>query len=455
MILNYKFYYQEFNSINEKLNIILFSKSNNIEAFIYIFLTVNIILILLLSSAVNTYCAFFENMLIKIMNYINMTLNANNEDFNFSLNFAKKIENLENLLEFNNYDPIKTIKNLNNLYTNYQQFLSAKNKNKVNAMNKKNGKKMMDENKRNELDDIPKNQRIMSKEEVKELGITDIYKLVNFIGLILFIVSYIILLCLWMNYFSHKSNLYTLIQKNISLEMSIYRAINAYDLMIFHNYTIEEISRRIILNNVNAEPNYILNSFYNDIELAFNIKKEINKIKTLYQDFEDEQNFTCENLYFLNRENLDEISNNLNKNITENLIYLCEKSRITESNDFRSVFERHFQNIKNGILSIENYSYNGLLNIIMDQGIISKSSVFFNTIVIYILEITNIEPCKNSIKILLIRLKNFIQFTGVIFLLLDALSIIFVFFLYIKGIDNLCNQIFILKNIFKIYEIQD
>jgi len=287
MILNYRLYYQEFNSIYEKLNTILFSKSNYIEAFIYFFITVNILLILLLLSAVYIYSAFFESMLIKIINYINMALNANNEDFNFSINFGKKIENLENLLEFNNYDPIEAMKNLNNLYFNYQQFLTTKNKN--NVMKKKNYKKMMDENKRNELDDIPKNQRIMSKEEVKELGITYIYKLVYFISFILFLASYIILLCLWMNYFYQKSNLYTLIQKNISLEMSIYRAINAYDLMVFHNNTIEEISRNIILNNINSQPNYILNSFYNDIELAFNNKKEINKINTLYQDSENEK----------------------------------------------------------------------------------------------------------------------------------------------------------------------
>jgi len=455
MVMNYRLYYQEFNSVNEKLNTILFSKSNYIEAFIYIFITFNIILILLLATALYTYSVFFENMLIKIMNYINMTLNSNNEDFNFSLNFAKKIENLENLLEFNIYDPIETMKNLNNLYINYQQFLTTKNKNNANVMHKKNYKKIMDENKKNELDDIPKNQRIMSKEEVKELGITYIYKLVYFISLILYGASYIILLCLWMNYFSQKSNLYTLIQKNIALEMSIYRAINSYDLMVFHNYTLEEVTKRIILKDSNADPNYILNSFYNDIELAFNNKKEKNKINTLYQDFEDVSNFTCENLYFLNSENLNEISNNFNKNITQNLIQYCEKSRITESNDFRSVFERHFQNIKNGVLSIDDFSYSGLLKIIMEQGILSKSSVFFNIIVIYILEITNSEPCKNSIKKLLKGLKNSIQITEVIFLLFDVLSIIFVFFLYIKGIDNLCNQIFILKNVFKIFEIQD
>ena len=463
MILNYKYYYQQFNSINEKLKIILFSKSSYNEAFIYIFIIINIILILLLSFAVYTYSAFFENMLIKIMNYINMILNANNEDFNFNVNFSKKIENLENLLDFNNYDPIEAMKNLNNLYTNYQQFLTSKNKNKnnVNVMNKKNYKKMIDENKKNELDDIPKNQRIMTKEEVKDLGITYLYKLIYSIGLIIFGISYILLVYLWITYFSQKSNLYTLIQKNISLEMSIYRAINVYDLMVFHNYTIEEISNKIILNNnINEEPNYILNSFYNDIELAFNYKKEINKINTLYQDFEDELNFTCENLYYLNRENLNEIQSNdifknFDRNITEILIDVCEKSRITESNDFRSVFEKHFQNIKNGILSIQDYSYTGLLNIIMNQGILSKSSVFFNVIVIYILEITNSEPCKNSIKKLLSKLRNSIKITQVIFLLFDLLSIIFVFFLYIKGIDNLCNQIFILKNVFKIFEIQD
>jgi len=455
MVMNYRLYYQEFNSVNKKLNRILFSKSNYIEAFIYIFITFNIILILLLATAVYAYSAFFENMLIKIMNYINMTLNSNNEDFNFSLNFSKKIENLENLLEFNIYDPIEAMKNLNNLYINYQQFLTTKNKNNSNAMNKKNYKKIMDENKKNEFDDIPKNKRIMSKEEVKELGITYIYKLVYYFSVILYCFFYIILLYLWMNYFSQKSNLYTLIQKNIALEMSIYRAINSYDLMVFHNYTLEEVTKKVILNDTNGDPNYILNSFYNDIELAFNNKKEKNKINSLYQDFEDELNFTCENLYFLNSENLNEISKNFNKNITGNLIQFCEKSRITESNDFRSVFERHFQNIKNGVLSIDDFSYNGLLKIIMEQGILSKSSVFFNIIVIYILEITNSEPCKNSIKKLLSRLKKSIHITEVIFLLFDVLSIIFVFFLYIKGIDNLCNQIFILKNVFKIFEIQD
>jgi hypothetical protein len=157
----------------------------------------------------------------------------------------------------NNYDQIEAMKNINNLYINYQQFLTTKNKNKnnLNAMNKKNYKKMMDENKKNELDDIPKNQRIMSKEEVKDLGITYIYKFVYFFSVIVFGVSYIILLYLWMNYFSQKSNLYTLIQKNISLEMSIYRAINVYDLMIFHNYTIDEISDKIILNNSSKEQN--------------------------------------------------------------------------------------------------------------------------------------------------------------------------------------------------------
>ena len=42
---------------------------------------------------------------------------------------------------------------------------------------------------------------------------------------------FIILIALWQNLFSLKNNLYSLIDKNDSLETSIYTAINIYDLL--------------------------------------------------------------------------------------------------------------------------------------------------------------------------------------------------------------------------------
>ena len=459
MLLNYRNYYKGFNVINDELIEILFSKSNFIQVFIYIYLTFNIFLILMIGTSVHTYNILFEHMLIKIINYINMTINLKNDDFSFSATFLKKIENLQSILQFDINDPIKGVQNLNNIYNDYQTYLTTKNKSNAADSNKKTYKKLVNDNKKNELNDIPKNERIMTKKDVIALGITFIYRFVYYCNFLMFVIFYIFFLVMWTNYFTQKKNLYELIQNNILIESSIYRAINFYDLMVFHNYTLDEVTNLILSDYINNEKNALIKSFYYDIETAFASIKEKNKIGGLYQDFEDTSNFTCENLFKLNSEKIKEIEDNdkekkLN-NITGNLIKLCEFSKITESNDFRTVFERHFQYIRNGMLSINDFSYQGIIDHIINDGTLSKISLFFNSIIIYIIEITNKVPFRNSINKLLNRLEILIIISEIAFLLFDIIAILFVIFLYVKGINNLCNKIFCLRKIFQIFELQE
>ena len=461
MVLNYKLYYREFNSINEELEEILLSKSNYIQIFIYIYLSFNLILILAEDTSVYIYCIFFENILIKIINYINMTLNIKNDDFNFSMTFSQKIENLENLLQFDENDPVKAVQSLNNLYTNHQQYLEAKNKINANESNKKNYKKIIDENKKNELDNISKSDKIMTKKDISTLGITFIYKFFYFFNFVFFVICYLILIIVWFNYFSKKSDLYTIIQKNISLESSIYRAINVYGFMIFHNYTIDETTEQILsdfTNDTTADKNALVKSFYYVLKSAFNSQKEKNKVGELYQDFED-LDFNCENLYNLNDDDIKKIENNSKANdlpnIKENLIKFCKYSRVTESNNFINVFERHFQNIRNGILGITDFSIEGLIDHIKIHGPIPRISVIFNCIIIYVLEITIATPCENSINKLISSLKNYVLITEIIFIIFNIIAALFIIFLFIKRIDNLCHQIFGLRKIFKIFELQE
>ena len=459
MILNYRNYYKGFNVINDELIEILFSKSNFIQVFIYIYLTFNILLILIIGTSVHTYNIFFENILIKIINYINMTINLKNDDFSFSATFSRKIENLQSILQFDINDPIKGVQNLNNIYNDYQTYLTNKNKSNAVDANKKNYKKLIDDNKKNELDNIPKNERIMTKKDVIALGITFLYRFTYYLNFVIFILAYATLLFFWTDYFTQKTNLYELIQKNILIESSIYRAINIYDLMIFHNYTLDEVSNKLLADYIGTEKNALIKSFYLDIETAFNSIKEKNKIKTLYQDFEDTTSFTCENLFKLNSDSIKEIlehdKGNQLSNLTNHLIKLCKFSRITESNDFRTVFERHFQYIRNGILSMNDFSYDGLIDHIINDGTLSRISLFFNSIIIYIIEITNKKPFENSISKLLNRLGSLILVSEVVFLCFDLVAILFVIFLYIRGINQLCNQIFGLRKIFQIYELQE
>ena len=458
MLLNYRNYYKGFNDINDGLTEILYSKSNFFQVFIYIYLTFNILLILIIGTSVHIYTILFERMLIKIINYINMTINLRNDDFSFSATFSKKIENLETILQFDINDPNKGVQNLNNIYSDYQAYLSTKNKRNAAETNIKNYKKLIKDNKKNELDDIPKNERIMTKKDIIALGITSIYRSIYYFNFLILIIFYIFLLVIWKNYFTKKYNLNELIKKNKLIESSIYRAINIYDLMVFHNYTINE-SNIMLFPEINKEKNDLIKSFYYDLKIAFNSIKEKNTIKGLYQDLEDISNFTCENFIKMISENIKKIQENdkekkLN-NIIGSLTKLCKFSKITESNDFRTVFQRYFQNLRNGMLSMNDFSNEGIINHIMKDGTLSKYVIIFNSIIIYVIELAINMPTRNSISKLLNILQNLIIISELSFLLLDLIVILFALFLYIKGINNLCYKFSDLRKIFQIFELQE
>ena len=461
MIINYRVYREKFNNINENLFKILISQSKIIEFISYFCVNLDTLFMLFISSLLYAYLLYFENILMKILNYINMTINIKNDNFNFSETFIKKIENLEIILSIYNGDPVKAVQNLNSIYNEYQQYLTIQNKNNANE-NKKGIRKISNVNNKNnnEMKNIPKNQRIVTKKDIRNLHI--IYNYLFYFSLILisFIGSYGGMMYMWIKFLKRRKNLFALFHKNYKLESSIYKSINIYDLMIFNNFTIDELSKNIFNDsNINEnKQNSLIKSFYLDLKNAFNNKKEINKLNRIYPDFEKTINFTCEFLYEMNEEKINELSKiselkNLN-NTKNNLIKFCNKTRISETNDILSAFEFHFQIIKNGILSIKDFSYEGLINQI-NNGVLGKITVFFNCVIIYVLEISINKPhnlAKDNINKMLER--NIMIIEG-IFIGLDFIIILIIFIFYISNIKNYCSQIILLKKVFKIFEIQE
>ena len=458
MILNYKNYYKYFTNINDKINAIISNKAKNIEIFTYSFIILDTLIIISIITLMLIYTYSFEYILVKIINYINMTTNIKNDDFNFCETFGKKIENLENILQLYKVEPTKCVNNLNLIYNNYHQYLNSKNKNNSSETNKKNYKKMSNDDKKNELDNIPKNQRIIQRKDVKSLGLTFIYIFMYYFVLFFVVGSFIVLLLLWINYFNKKDDLFFLLKKNRIIESSTYRAINAYNLMLFNNFTKEEVLELVQLDN-KKDPNALIKSFYDDLKYVFDSKKEKNYIGDLFVDFQDKSEFTCENLYKYNEAFLDKIQNDSRakqlNNITGNLIDICEYTKVTESKDYITVFERHFQYIRNGILTIADFSYNGLIGLIKTNGLIPSTNMFFDLIVINVIYLTNYLPNKESIDTLVKRMKNLDLLSEIGFLLYDIISILFVTLFYLPGINNLCNQIFMLRKTFKIFETEE
>ena len=460
MIFNYKMYREQFNNINKQLfHLLLFSKSSLIEFYIYLLLNIDTLFMLFISCLLYLYLFYFENILIKILNFINMTINIKNDLFNFSSNFLKKIENLENILKIYKEDPVKSVTNLNDLYNKYQQYLSVKNKNNINEMNKKGYRKIsFNENKKSEMDNIPKNQRIITKKEISKLHITSKYFVFLILILISFLGSYAGMMIMWYKQISRQKSLCLIIYKDFSLESSLYSAINIYDLMILNNYTLDELSKTIFINepSLDNNKNSLLQSFYQDLELAFKSLRDKKALKKLYK-IDNITNITCEMIYnnIINDtiKKIESGSKELNK-INNNLVKMCEKVGIDESKDILSVFEYHFQFIKNAILSIDDFSYKGLVDHI-NTGKLGKITVFFNCVLIYILDILNNFPNNEAIRKLNSLLDRNIQITELIFIGLDFLIISTIFLIFISKIKNFCNQIYLLKKIFQIYESQD
>ena len=75
--------------------------------------------------------------------------------------------------------------------------------------------------------------------------------------------------------------------------------------MIFNNYTMDELANLYLDDKEWGQSNSLFRIFYNDLKLAFNRKKERNKINSVYSDFENKLSFTCETLFELNNDNLE------------------------------------------------------------------------------------------------------------------------------------------------------
>ena len=455
MILNYKIFSDNLGLNIDKLKIILNSKSQLIQKTIYFDICSDAFMVFVIIFLLYIYLICFESILIKVLNYLNMIMNVKNDEFNFASTFLKKIENLEIALEFYKGNPIDAIQNINKIYNNYQQYLNSKNKNKANEMNKKNYKKILEEN---ELDHIPKNQRILTKKNIAKLNITFKYIFSFFIILIFALVLFIGFIIYWKKLFNIKSNLFMFFDKKALLESSIYKAINYYDLMIFNNFTLDEIANLYLDEKDKRKPSALFGSFYNDLKFAFNQKIERSEINYVYSDFDNEKTFTCENLYELNTDNLEQIKNN-SKNadlndIKGNLIKLCENNGIADLNDYTTVYEMHFQFIRNGMVSLTDFTYPSLLQHFSD-GTIAKMSLFFNCIIIYLLEIAHVDPIYRGMNNFYNLLKFSIRLTELFFLFFDIIIISIVLFVCINNIKTYCKQIFLLKTIFKIFEIHE
>ena len=461
MILNYKVYKNQFMVINQKFLYTLASQSQTIELFIYLYFTMTLFICIYILSLLYIYLMKFEEIIVKILNYANMVKNFKTDEYNFSILFLQKIENLEIILTIYIDNPINIIQNLNSLYNKYQRLIAnIDNNNNESFVNKKKYKKTVkEENEKDDLDMVPMNQRVYKKYDIRKLRVMYTYFLFFIFLCFCLVIMYFIILDIWINYAKAKTNLYSLVSKNLELEVSLYKTINLYDLIIFNNLTIEELSTDIFYDQEKNIHNRetLLNSFYEDLFIAFNYEVEITVLRKSFKSFPF-FNYTCKDLYEWNHDYISELLNySENKNITyieKNLFDICEFSRLAEFNDMNIVFQNHYGDIKNAIISIVDNSYEGLVNH-LKEGKFGRIEIHFNCVLLYLLNIVSNIMHRIEIDDLIILLKENLALTLVVTCLSYLILIILVRWFFIRKLKIYCNQVLLLKKVFKIYEIQE
>jgi hypothetical protein len=119
-----------------------------------------------------------------------------------------------------------------------------------------------------------------------------------------------------------------------------------------------------------------------------------------------------------------------------------------------AVFQEHYQDIKNAITSIVDNSYEGLVNH-LNKGKLGKIVVNFNCILIYLMNIISGQLHTIEIDDLIALLKQYLNITLVVTIIIYLILIVIVRWFFFLKLKIYCNQIILLKKIFKLYQMQE
>ena len=321
----------------------------------------------------------------------------------------------------------------------------------------KRGYRMKYEQKMKESEEVPKIQRILNKTNVRQLKILNKY-IITYLSLILIaILIYVFVMILWNSFFTKQQSLYILLQKNTYLETTIYRAINLYYMMIFNNLTANHATEILYPEIYNpSEPLAIFKYIYSSLNLGFNYKIERDNLGNIYYNSGNLQKFSCVDLYQEDAKYLVNLYNeevSPNDDIENKLTNMCINFLGIDSNKSLYLIENHFQYIKNGIIDIDDFSYEGL-KAHLKKGYLGRISLFFHTMMTFMINIVYTKRNKMSMDRSLKMLEKYIEYTECTFILYDFVLTIIIIFFFIRRIKNYCNQIMLLKNTFQIAKVE-
>ena len=449
-LINYRSYVQRFSKLSERLNELIIERNQNLINIFNIFHNLIFLVIILQIVIIVLFLFTFNNILAKIINSIILKFDIFYEN-DFKKFFKKKIDELESVVTVYSNNPINYMKDINKNSIKYRNILNLK---------KKSEQRLNMNKKVNEEED----ESLLFKNKQKFINWIDIYNksydrfYIYFIIIIAFfdVMIYGIIYGIWADYQFKSKATFELIYYSWIFEHNTLRITNFYQMMIFINQTLEDITRDYFSNNdynCIENINQILYSYYQ-------IEKKRKKISNIYKSFDYFSDYNCKSIYDL-MNNIDTNSFSQTIEIMKNkynrdpqkllgkFVNLCENTQSFIGNSPSPCFQSLYQKFIDSMILFNNRSYEAIIDKIFNSSLPRMASVFLN-LTRYIIYIAGKLTYTNANSRILEILGNYIIITLILYIIFECVHFIFFFFVYIRKMKNQCKNMFILKRVFEV-----
>ena len=373
-------------------------------------------------------------------------MNLRNDNISVGEMFLQKIKKLKIIISLYKQDINQAIVDLNFIYDNYKKFIEERNKEMAKYLKKG---KYINEPNNNTIENKIKKAKFIQVIKVPHNKLHFYFLLIS---LFVIIIHNVGLLLMWMSYSSVNLKINNLIQSHGKITDACHKILNYYQLMVFHNFTIEDINNFERYNQSSGQD--LFSNIYTNIESIYISKKFLENLEDYeFYNIDHYYNFNCSSYYnFLYKTNNVLLStNNIYK---EFLISVCEKSDIFKSTNYKLIFSILLEFIQNGIKSINNRSYEGLIKIKNSDHFI-KVIIYYITVYNYALEILGAQIQRKTFQQLGAVKTNYINIEFSLNFILSCIFILIIIIEYIWKIKSDISKIYELKKVFKVCNKKD
>ena len=401
------------------------------------------------------YIYTYNSVLAEIINSIidKLDIIFDNE-FDFKKIYTRKINLLESLVNEKNYNPGHSIISINKNCNKYENLI---------GINKKTEQKLNVNKKYDNKEEKPvlykDNQKFINWIDIYNRGYDKLY--INFviITIIIDIIVYGVFYGIWKSYESKSTLTFNLIKDSWDFERQTLRIITFYHHMIFMNQTLDNISDDYFSdNNYSCVENFlIILTEYNRLRR----KKESTDYIKSYKDF---CNYNCLSLFdfmgsrsniWLDTLKIINIKYGLDISIQkQRFIQQCENTKTFVVDSVTTSFQGFYQKCFDEMITFNDRSYEGLIDKLFNHQLPNLTSTFLN-VTRYILYIIGKIAYSEAFEKILKILGNIIITSLIIYISVEILLFIFFFFVYIWNINIECKNIYILKKVFEVTNLND